>query len=57
MSKNLTDNEKVVETALRNLPIKMESIGRTVSYGSWLNTFLCSAEAELHYPCRSRVSR
>ncbi|RSM91836.1 MCE family protein [Kibdelosporangium aridum] len=50
VSKNLADNDKVVETALRNLPVKMESIGRTVSYGSWLNTFLCSAEAGTPLP-------
>ncbi|TCO46502.1 MCE family protein [Actinocrispum wychmicini] len=48
VSKNLTGNgqDKVVDTALRNLPGKMAAIGRTVSYGSWLNTFLCSAEAK-----------
>jgi phospholipid/cholesterol/gamma-HCH transport system substrate-binding protein len=45
VSKNLADNEQLVDTALRNLPAKMAGIGRTVSYGSWLNTFLCSAEA------------
>jgi phospholipid/cholesterol/gamma-HCH transport system substrate-binding protein len=50
VSKNLADNEQLVDTALRNLPMKMESIGRTVSYGSWLNTFLCSAEASPALP-------
>jgi phospholipid/cholesterol/gamma-HCH transport system substrate-binding protein len=44
VSKNLADNEKVVDEALKNLPVKMEDIGRTFSYGSWLNTFLCSAD-------------
>ncbi|CAM4166058.1 MCE family protein [Kibdelosporangium persicum] len=50
VAKNLADNEQIVDTALRNLPMKMESIGRTVSYGSWLNTFLCSAEAGTPLP-------
>jgi phospholipid/cholesterol/gamma-HCH transport system substrate-binding protein len=45
VSKNLADNEKLVDTALRNLPGKMAAIGRTVSYGSWLNTYLCEAKA------------
>jgi phospholipid/cholesterol/gamma-HCH transport system substrate-binding protein len=50
VSKNLADNEKVVDTALQNLPGKMESIGRTFSYGSWLNTFLCSAKSSQGLP-------
>jgi phospholipid/cholesterol/gamma-HCH transport system substrate-binding protein len=50
VSKNLADNEKLVDTALKNLPGKMESIGRTVSYGSWLNTFLCSAKSSPGLP-------
>ncbi|MBP2325496.1 phospholipid/cholesterol/gamma-HCH transport system substrate-binding protein [Kibdelosporangium banguiense] len=45
VSKNLAENDEVVDSALRNLPGKMESIGRTVSYSSWLNAFLCSAKA------------
>jgi phospholipid/cholesterol/gamma-HCH transport system substrate-binding protein len=50
VSKNLADNEKLVDTALQNLPGKMESIGRTVSYASWLNTFLCSAKSSPGLP-------
>jgi len=50
VSKNLADNEKVVDTALQNLPGKMESIGGTFSYGSWLNTFLCSAKSSQGLP-------
>nr|WP_042185260.1 MCE family protein [Kibdelosporangium sp. MJ126-NF4]CEL16655.1 MCE-family protein Mce1B [Kibdelosporangium sp. MJ126-NF4]CTQ88993.1 MCE-family protein Mce1B [Kibdelosporangium sp. MJ126-NF4] len=50
VAKNIADNEKVVDQALRNLPVKMESIGRTVSYGSWLNTFLCSAQTTTPMP-------
>jgi phospholipid/cholesterol/gamma-HCH transport system substrate-binding protein len=44
VSKNLADNEQVVDAALKSLPVKMADIGRTFSYGSWLNTFLCSAD-------------
>jgi phospholipid/cholesterol/gamma-HCH transport system substrate-binding protein len=44
VSKNLADKGDVVDQALANLPMKMESIARTASYGSWLNTFLCSAD-------------
>jgi phospholipid/cholesterol/gamma-HCH transport system substrate-binding protein len=32
-----------LDTFLQRLPLKMENIGRTASYGSWLNFYLCSA--------------
>jgi phospholipid/cholesterol/gamma-HCH transport system substrate-binding protein len=38
---NLADSERVVDSALRNMPVKMESLARTFSYGSWANLFLC----------------
>ncbi|ONI87538.1 MCE family protein [Actinosynnema sp. ALI-1.44] len=50
VAKNLADNEKTVDQALRNLPVKMETIGRAFSYGSWLNTFLCSAQTGTPLP-------
>jgi phospholipid/cholesterol/gamma-HCH transport system substrate-binding protein len=50
VSATLAGSEEIVDTALRNLPMKMESIGRTVSYGSWLNTFLCGAEPSIGLP-------
>ncbi|GAB3487963.1 MCE family protein [Amycolatopsis cihanbeyliensis] len=43
LSKNLADNEEIVDAALRNLPVKMESVTRMSSYGSWMNFFLCEA--------------
>ncbi|MFD9892373.1 MCE family protein [Amycolatopsis sp. NPDC059027] len=46
VSKNLADNDRIVDSALRNLPVKMGSITRTASYGSWLNFFLCGANAD-----------
>jgi phospholipid/cholesterol/gamma-HCH transport system substrate-binding protein len=55
VAKNLADHEKVVDTALQNLPMKMEKIGRTVSYGSWLNTYLCEAKAGPGQPVLSAV--
>jgi phospholipid/cholesterol/gamma-HCH transport system substrate-binding protein len=45
LSTNLADSEQVIDQALRNLPIKMESVVRATSYGSWLNMFLCEATA------------
>lgn len=43
LSGNLADNEQIVDSALRNLPVKLEAIARLSSYGSWLNLFLCAA--------------
>ncbi|MGH3517799.1 MAG: MCE family protein, partial [Haloechinothrix sp.] len=43
LSENLADNSKVFEKFIGNLPRKYEAIGRTASYGSWLNFYLCAA--------------
>jgi phospholipid/cholesterol/gamma-HCH transport system substrate-binding protein len=42
VSANLSEGPEL-DTFLQNLPLKMENIGRTASYGSWLNFYLCSA--------------
>ncbi|WP_199440333.1 MCE family protein [Umezawaea beigongshangensis] len=36
-----------LESFLRTLPVKLDAIGRTASYGSWLNFYLCSATADV----------
>ncbi|HEU5470299.1 MAG TPA: MCE family protein [Actinophytocola sp.] len=46
LSKNLADGTPAFERFLANLPIKFEAIGRTASYGGWLNMFLCSASSD-----------
>ncbi|MGM1062092.1 MCE family protein [Saccharothrix sp. Mg75] len=35
-----------LEPFVRNLPVKFDAIGRTASYGSWLNFYLCYASSE-----------
>ncbi|MGW4110969.1 MCE family protein [Actinosynnema sp. NPDC004786] len=35
-----------LEPFLRTLPVKFEAIGRTASYGSWLNFYLCFASSQ-----------
>jgi phospholipid/cholesterol/gamma-HCH transport system substrate-binding protein len=42
VSATLADGPEL-DTFLQRLPLKMEDIGRTASYGSWLNFYLCSA--------------
>jgi phospholipid/cholesterol/gamma-HCH transport system substrate-binding protein len=41
---NLNAQLPTVESFLRRLPVKMQQIGGLVSYGSWFNFYLCSAE-------------
>ncbi|GAA4620788.1 MCE family protein [Saccharopolyspora hordei] len=41
LSKNLNDNEELVDRWLQNLPGKVEMLTRTASHGSWFNFFNC----------------
>lgn len=43
LSSNLDADTPAVESFLHNLPIKMNEIGGLVSYGSWLNFYMCDA--------------
>ncbi|NGN65971.1 MCE family protein [Streptomyces sp. A7024] len=44
LSENLNDDAPLLENALKKTPAKMAAIGRTASYGSWLNLYLCQAK-------------
>jgi phospholipid/cholesterol/gamma-HCH transport system substrate-binding protein len=50
LSGTLDDHSGEVETFLERLPTKLDRIGRLVSYGSWLNTYLCSMEGRIPMP-------
>lgn len=50
LSKNLADNSPTVERALRTLPAKLDRVGRLASYGSWLNSYLCSITGRIPVP-------
>jgi phospholipid/cholesterol/gamma-HCH transport system substrate-binding protein len=43
LSKSLADNSPDFERFIAALPVKYETMGRTFSYGSWLNIYLCGA--------------
>ncbi|RSM34634.1 MCE family protein [Amycolatopsis balhimycina DSM 5908] len=47
---NLAQNQSDVDSFLTNLPVKFNEIGRTASYGSWMNFFLCRAVLETSPP-------
>jgi len=46
----LAQNQSDVDSFLTNLPVKFNEIGRTASYGSWMNFFLCGATLEAAPP-------
>jgi phospholipid/cholesterol/gamma-HCH transport system substrate-binding protein len=50
LTKNLNDSEQLVEHFIQFLPEKTAKLTRTVSYGSWFNFFLCSAEGSVSIP-------
>jgi phospholipid/cholesterol/gamma-HCH transport system substrate-binding protein len=43
LATNLDNNSPAVSTFLHNLPVKMQEIAKTASYGGWLNFFMCEA--------------
>lgn len=43
LSTNLANGTPQLEDFLQQTPAKMTAIGRTASYGSWLNLYLCQA--------------
>jgi phospholipid/cholesterol/gamma-HCH transport system substrate-binding protein len=50
LANNLNDSEAVVEHFIQFLPEKTAKLTRTVSYGSWFNFYLCSAEGSVGLP-------
>lgn len=50
LTDKLNGHEKEVEHFIQFLPVKAATLTRTVSYGSWFNFFLCSAEGAVVIP-------
>jgi phospholipid/cholesterol/gamma-HCH transport system substrate-binding protein len=50
LSTNLDDNSDDLEKFLQRLPTKLDTIGRTASYGSWVNFYLCSMKGRIPMP-------
>ncbi|CAM3335979.1 MCE family protein [Nocardioides dubius] len=44
---NLSRGRAEIDRALQVLPIKLTKIGRTATYGSWFNFFLCSVQGQV----------
>jgi len=50
LSGNLSQNSDTLTTFLQNLPTKLDTIGRTASYGGWLNFYECSIQGKIPMP-------
>lgn len=46
----LDRNKAEVDRALQVLPIKLNKVGRTATYGSWFNFYLCSFKGRVKLP-------
>ncbi|AEF38880.1 MCE family protein [Hoyosella subflava] len=44
---NLNTGRPAVESAIQNLPVKLERFGKTASYGSWFSMYLCGIDLTL----------
>ncbi|MDF1606029.1 MlaD family protein [Nocardioides sp. YIM 152315] len=50
LSKNLDDGKAEIDRALQVLPIKLNKVGRTATYGSWFNFYLCHFQGRVRLP-------
>ncbi|MDQ6649852.1 MAG: MCE family protein [Actinomycetota bacterium] len=46
-AKNLNDNAPVLDSVLRDLPPRLNSVVRTATYGSWFNFYLCQIDGQV----------
>jgi phospholipid/cholesterol/gamma-HCH transport system substrate-binding protein len=47
---NLDSNRGEIDRALQVLPIKLTKVGRTATYGSWFNFYLCNFQGRVKLP-------
>jgi phospholipid/cholesterol/gamma-HCH transport system substrate-binding protein len=50
LTKNIDDNKRELDRALQVLPIKLNKIGRTATYGSFFNFYLCDFKGVVQVP-------
>lgn len=52
---NIDKNKAELDRALQVMPIKLEKVGRTATYGSWFNFYLCEFEGRVKLPAGVNV--
>jgi len=50
LAATLDRNQPEIDKALQILPLKLQKIGRTASYGSWFNFYLCNFRGQVTLP-------
>lgn len=50
LSTTLDNHSTELNTFLKTWPVKLDRIGRLASYGSWVNTYLCSLQGRIPMP-------
>lgn len=53
---NLDQGKAELDRALQVLPIKLNKVGRTATYGSWFNFYLCHFQGKVRLPGGTPVS-
>jgi phospholipid/cholesterol/gamma-HCH transport system substrate-binding protein len=46
----LDDGKEILDKSLQILPLKLKKVGRTASYGSWFNFYLCNFQGRVKLP-------
>lgn len=50
LAQTLNENSDTVESFLKTWPVKLEKVGRTATYGSWFNFYLCDFDGTVTLP-------
>jgi phospholipid/cholesterol/gamma-HCH transport system substrate-binding protein len=53
----LDDGKQLLDKSLQILPIKLKKVGRTASYGSWFNFYICNFQGGVKIPGLNRTMR
>jgi phospholipid/cholesterol/gamma-HCH transport system substrate-binding protein len=53
----LDDGKQVLDQSLQILPQKLKKVGRTASYGSWFNFYICNFQGGVKVPVLNRTVR
>ncbi|MGH3367879.1 MAG: MCE family protein, partial [Nocardioidaceae bacterium] len=57
VTKTLDDHKEIVDKTLQILPLKLKKVGRTASYGSWFNFYVCNFQGGVKVPGMARTVR
>jgi phospholipid/cholesterol/gamma-HCH transport system substrate-binding protein len=55
LSENLDAGKSEIDRALQVLPIKLTKVGRTASYGSFFNFYLCTFKGQVRLPGKATI--